>query len=144
MQIVKLAPAHAKEVTRLHIAGQPGTFLTSLGPDVLIAVYCALPELPAGFGYVALEDPAGADNRKFGQDTNVLGFVSATTSVGRLFVEMGKTQSSRLLPPMLRQFARHPSLIWRSMQTVLILGLCATTTRLNKEQRFDQPAASQL
>ena len=62
MQIVELAPAHAKEATQLHIAGQPGTFLTSLGPDVLMVVYGALPRMAAGFGYVAVEGPADAGN----------------------------------------------------------------------------------
>lgn len=119
MQIVELAPVHAKEASRLHIAGQPGTFLTSLGPDVLLAVYRALPELPAGFGYVALADPVSASDCSSGQSATVLGFVSATTSIGRLFVETGRTQFGKLLPPMLRQLARRPSLIWRSMQTVL-------------------------
>ena len=119
MQIVELTPAHAKEATRLHMAGQPGTFLTSLGPDVLMVVYSALPKMADGFGYVAVEEPTGAGNENVYDNAPVLGFVSATTGTGRLFVEMGRTQISRLFPVMLRQFFRRPSLIWRSMQTVL-------------------------
>src|SRR4051794_17725984 len=51
MTLVKLSSRHAEDAARLHIAGQPGTFLTSLGPDVLTILYRALPESATGFGY---------------------------------------------------------------------------------------------
>jgi ribosomal protein S18 acetylase RimI-like enzyme len=107
VSIVPLAPEHAEAAARLHMAGQPGTFLTSLGPGVLAALYRALPASAAGFGFAALETSA--------VDAPVIGFVSATTNVGRLFVAVGV----RLLPPLLAQLARHPTLIGRSLQTAL-------------------------
>ena len=71
-------------------------------------IYRGLPELPSGFGCVALDD-AG----------RVAGFVSATTSVGRLFVEIGTRRVGQLLPPLVMQCARHPRLIAASAQTVI-------------------------
>ena len=107
MQIIPLAPIHAADAARLHIAGQPGTFLSSLGPGVLSALYHALPRTRAGFGFAAVAD-----------DGALLGFISATIGVGRLFAEIGTTGLGTLLPPLLGQLARHPALIWRSIQTV--------------------------
>ncbi|MCB0145411.1 MAG: hypothetical protein KDE50_36345, partial [Caldilineaceae bacterium] len=74
MQIIPLQPTHARAAARLHIAGQPGTFLTSLGPQVLTVFYESLPRAAVGLGFAAVDN------------TQMLGFVSATTSVGRLFV----------------------------------------------------------
>jgi GNAT superfamily N-acetyltransferase len=111
MHIVSLAPIHAADAARLHMAGQPGTFLTALGPDVLTALYRALPQTRAGFGFAATDavgNEAGA----------LLGFVSATTGVGKLFGEIGTRQMGTLLPPLVGQLVRHPALIWRSVQTV--------------------------
>jgi ribosomal protein S18 acetylase RimI-like enzyme len=106
MQIVPLTPDHAATAARLHAAGQPGTFLTSLGPGVLTALYRGLPTSAAGFGFAAAA--AGAP-----QTDAPVGFVAATTSVGSLFVQMGP----RLLPPLLAQLARKPRLIARCVQT---------------------------
>ncbi len=111
MQIVPLEPLHAVDAARLHIAGQPGTFLTALGPGVLRALYRSLPETRAGFGFAAVDD--GAENRGA-----LLGFISATTGVGKLFVEIGTSGLGTLLPPLIGQLARHPTLLWRSVQTV--------------------------
>lgn len=109
VQIAPLTPHHAEQAARLHIAGQPGTFLTSLGPEVLAVFYTALPLSPVGFGYVIPTATGG----------EIAGFVSATTSTGRLFAELGLRHLSRFLPPLLRRFARQPQLAWRSAQTVL-------------------------
>jgi GNAT superfamily N-acetyltransferase len=38
--------------------------------------------------------------------------------VGSLFAEIGTAQLGALLPPLVGQLARHPMLIWRSVQTV--------------------------
>ena len=109
MPIVPLVPDHAATAAALHIDGQPGTFLTSLGPGVLTVVYRTLPATRVGFGFAAVE-----------QDVAPLtGFISATTGVGRLFVEIGTTRLGLLLPPLLAQYRRHPRLLIRSVQTVL-------------------------
>ena len=125
MKIVQLSRAFAAEVAQLHMAGQPGTFLTSLGADVLTVLYRVLPQSPVGFGYVALSNESGAESN--GPKSKIqnpkskiaLGFVSATTSVGRLFAEMGTRRIAQILPPLLARFARQPALILRSVQTLL-------------------------
>lgn len=108
MQIVPLAAHHAATAARLHQAGQPGTFLTSLGPGVLTALYRALPASTAGFGFAAVDENAGPQGAP-------LGFVAAATSVGSLFVQVGP----HLLLPLARQLARRPALIPRCAQTAL-------------------------
>lgn len=115
--LVRLAPEHASDAARLHILGQPGAFLTSLGADVLTVLYRTLPQAPVGFGFAAI-DPA--------HPQRLLGFVSATTSVGALFVEMGTRRLPAFLPSLLRRFAADPSLAVRALQTVLYPFLHST------------------
>jgi GNAT superfamily N-acetyltransferase len=105
IEIVPLAPDHAAGAARLHIAGQPGTFLSSLGPDVLTVLYTALPQSPVGFGFAATDGDA------------LCGFVSATASVGRLFLELGTRRAAAFLPSLAARLARDPRLILRSVQT---------------------------
>ena len=110
MQIIALAPPHAAAAARLHIAGQPDTFLTSLGPALLTTIYSALPQSTAGFGFAALSD---------GPAPQVVGFVSATTSTGRLFLELGTRHLPAFVPALLRRFAQQPRLLLHCVQTVL-------------------------
>ncbi len=105
--ITQLTPAHAGDAARLHILGQPGTFLTALGSGVLTVLYRTLSVSPVSFGYAVT-----------GADGQVLGFAAVTTSTGRLFVEMGTRRLGQLLPPLLACFARRPFLILRSAQTL--------------------------
>lgn len=105
--LVPLAPQHADEAARLHILGQPGTFLTALGPEVLAVVYRALPESTVGFGYAWT-----------GPDGRLLGFAAVTTSTGRLFLEVGLRYFFQLLPLLVRRYLHRPSLLWHSLQTV--------------------------
>jgi ribosomal protein S18 acetylase RimI-like enzyme len=110
IRLVHLAPTHAQDAARLHIAGQPGTFLTRLGPDVMTAFYRALPRSPHGFGLAAL---ATSDNS--GQ---LVGFVSATTSTASLFVEMGTRRAAELAPALVRRAIVDPGVVVQGMQTV--------------------------
>ncbi|MEZ4658512.1 MAG: GNAT family N-acetyltransferase [Caldilineaceae bacterium] len=55
----------------------------------------------------------------------VLGFVSAATNVGGLFVELGTRRIGRFLPPLLARFARQPSLMLRSLETLFYPMLAA-------------------
>lgn len=87
--------------------GQPGTFLTALGPDVLTVVYRGLPRSPGGFGLAAVED---------GQ---LQGYVSATTGIGGMFVSMATERLGELVPPLLRRYLERPDLAVRSVQTAL-------------------------
>ena len=107
MLITPLAPEYASQAARLHIEGQPGTFLTALGQDVLTVVYRALPQSAGGFGFAAVSRG------------ELLGYVSATTGVGGLFVEMAARRLPELLPPLLRRYAQNPTLALRSAQTAL-------------------------
>jgi ribosomal protein S18 acetylase RimI-like enzyme len=112
LRIAPLAPIHAREAARLHIQGQPGTFLTSLGEDVLAVIYRALPQSAGGFGFAA-EITDGLAGASLG------GYVSATLGIGGLFVEMGSKRLGELLPPLLRRYGQEPRLVWRSVQTAL-------------------------
>lgn len=109
LTLLPLAPEHAADAARLHILGQPGTFLSSLGADVLTVFYQTLPQSPVAFGFAAV-DPA--------RPHALVGFVSATTSVAALFVELGTRRLPAFLPPLLRRFAQTPALGLRAVQTL--------------------------
>lgn len=106
--ITNLSVHHASAAAQLHIAGQPRTFLTNLGPDVLTVLYRALPLSTLGFGFAAINCCH-----------EIQGFVSATTSVGHLFIELGTRHIRQFLPPLFNRFVRQPTLLFRSIQTVL-------------------------
>lgn len=114
LRITPLAAEHAAGAARLHIEGQPGTFLTALGPDVLAVVYRSLPQSSRGFGFAA---ERGAGVRA--SAPHMLGYVSATTGIGRLFVEMATRRLPQLAGPLLRRYAQSPGLLLRSVQTAL-------------------------
>ncbi len=106
IRIEPLTPQHAADAARLHIEGQPGTFLTRLGPDVLTVVYQALPNTDGGFGFVAVVEE------------RIVGFVSATTSVGKLFAQTSLGKAGVLLPALTKQMLKQPSLLPLSVKTV--------------------------
>ncbi|MBV7336810.1 GNAT family N-acetyltransferase [Chloroflexi bacterium TSY] len=105
--ITNLSVHHASTAAQLHIAGQPGTFLTRLGPDVLTVLYQVLPQSTLGFGFAAT-----------GRCHEIQGFVSATTSVGHLFTQLGTRYLGQFLPPLFNRFVRQPTLLFQSIQTV--------------------------
>lgn len=123
MKFTTLAPTHAAAAARLHIAGQPGTFLTKLGPEVLTVFYRALPQSPVGFGFVgeaAAAAPAELVEAKGPTAASpVIGFVAATTSTGQLFLELGTRHLPHFLPPLLRRFAQQPALLGQAAQTLV-------------------------
>lgn len=121
MQIITLAPSHATEAARLHIAGQPKTFLTNLGPDVLTTFYRALPRSSTGFGFAALApvEPQQPLPAHKANAIPIAGFVSATSSTGQLFLQLGTRHLLAFLPPLLRRFAQRPDLLLNCIQTVL-------------------------
>jgi len=140
MEIVNLAPSHASDVARLHIAGQPGTFLTNLGPDILTLIYRTLPQSTSGFGFVMVAKPSGkphpktrgqphepqtqrSDDRQSSIDKTVdesicLGFVAATTDTGRLFVDLGTRYFIDFFPKLLKRYLQQPHLLVQSIQTL--------------------------
>lgn len=113
VRVVPLAPIHASDAARLHLAGQTNTFLAELGPEILTIVYEKLPRTDVGFGFAAVSPPSGEASPL------VIGFVSAATSVGRLFLETATTRAVKLIPPMTARFIRRPALIGRTLQTAL-------------------------
>ena len=124
MQIINLEPAHAMEAARLHIAGQPNTFLTNLGPAVLTTFYRALPQSATGFGFAALVPPVAPPvaphaTRHTPHATPIVGFISATTSTGQLFLQLGTRYLPAFLPPLLRRFAQRPGLLLNCIQTIV-------------------------
>lgn len=121
MQIIKLDPTHAAAAAQLHIAGQPNTFLTNLGPAVLTTFYRALPQSPTGFGFAALA-------RNTQHAPPILGFISATTSTSQLFLQLGTRHLPAFLPPLVRRFAQRPGLLLNCMQTLVYPLRHSTTT----------------
>ena len=119
VRIARLAPEHAAAAASLHIEGQPGTFLTSLGADVLTVIYATLSQSRTGFGFAALPAVGGETAIDLAQPDVLLGFVSATTGVGGLFVELGVHHAGKLLPSLLARYASAPSLMVRSVQTLV-------------------------
>ncbi|MEZ4677891.1 MAG: GNAT family N-acetyltransferase [Caldilineaceae bacterium] len=131
MQIVELSHSHAAAAAHLHIAGQPGTFLTSLGADVLTVFYGTLSQSTTGFGFAALASAATAGTTTeivISHDTStkvhsdetpgVMGFIAATTSTGHLFFELGTRHLAQFLPVLLRQVIKKPGLLWQLIQTL--------------------------
>jgi ribosomal protein S18 acetylase RimI-like enzyme len=124
MTMLDLAPAHATAAAHLHISGQPGTFLTNLGPAVLTVFYRALPTATSGWGFVWLDEqtPSLQDGAAVSPATTGLspiGFVAATTSTARLFAVLGTRYLLQFLPPLLVRYRRQPRLIVQSVQTLL-------------------------
>jgi ribosomal protein S18 acetylase RimI-like enzyme len=113
LYLERLVPHHAPDVARLHFDAQRGTFLSALGPDILQIVYEKLPATEFGFGF-AITAPASGDGLRV-----PVGFVSATTSVGGLFVRTGLTSAGRLAPRLLVRYLRSPVLIGHTFQTAL-------------------------
>jgi len=122
MKITTLASIHARDAARLHIAGQPGTFLTSLGPEVLTVFYRALPQSPTGIGFALQGEPSESRQQPTGKQqvpsAPIAGFVAATTCTGCLFLELGTRHLWQFLPPLLARLARQPQLLGRSIQTL--------------------------
>ncbi len=108
--VQELKVEHAPLAAEIHIEGQPGTFLTSLGKEFLTVLYAQMCASPWGFGYVALS--AG----------QVVGVVAATVSTSALFKEMIWRRWYRLAWPLTKQLARHPSLLTKTLQTVSYPG----------------------
>ena len=108
--ISPLLSDQADQAAQLHIDGQPGTFLTTLGSDVLTVLYQTLPNSNHGFGFAAVDE---ADHGK-----ELVGFVSATTSVGGLFLELGTHDFVRFFLPLVNRYRQKPTLIFHTIRAL--------------------------
>jgi len=104
--IVPYKLEHAAVAAELHAAGQPGTFLTSLGPAFLRALYEQMAESALCFGYVAAE---GAE---------VVGVVTGAVDSGAVFKELVLKRGHRLVLPVLGSVLRRPAQVARIVQTL--------------------------
>lgn len=98
---------HTGAAAEIHAEGQPGTFLTRLGPAFLRALYGQMAVSPACFGFVAL---AG--------DDQVLGLVVGTFDSGRLFKELIRARGLALAPAVCLAVLRDPSLVRYLLETI--------------------------
>lgn len=118
LHLTTLNPRHAAAAARLHIDGQPGTFLSSLGEEVLTVLYQEISQSDAGFGYAVIDN-----------DGRLLAFASATPSVGRLFLDIGLRRSGSMVLPLMRRFLSEPRLLLLSGQTLLYPLRQSSSTR---------------
>jgi len=73
LKITELLPEHASQTAELHISSISTGFISSLGVDFVTALYEAIAQSKASFGFVAEEEGS------------VLGFVAFTTNLNSLY-----------------------------------------------------------
>lgn len=73
MDYIRLLPAHAQEVARLHILGISTGFISSLGDKFVTSLYEAIAESDNSFGIVAVEN------------NSIAGFVTCTDNIKDLY-----------------------------------------------------------
>ncbi|MEM7130619.1 MAG: GNAT family N-acetyltransferase [Chloroflexota bacterium] len=150
MKIISLKAEHASDAARLHISGQPGTFLTSLGIDALTVIYRVLPNSAGGFGFAACAATSHSGQLSASQQTpsQLKGFVSATTSIGQLMMEMATQHIFRIGPLLLRRFIQQPRLFIRTVQTLLYPMLSHSSAKdspsLPSKSNISEPAVELL
>ena len=104
---------YAQQAAEIHIEGQPRTFLTRLGPEVLACLYEAMAESPLVIGKVIVDGDRVAVIAIASQDTN------------RMFSDIKWHHWHRLAWPMIKQFLRSPSIlidIWQNIRYPVKLG----------------------
>jgi GNAT superfamily N-acetyltransferase len=97
---------HTPQAAAIHIEGQPNTFLSSLGPDVVAKLFDHTARSPHGFGFVAVE----------GEE--VIGFVVGTESNARLFPDVLARAFFPLASALLYHVLRHPSIVPKLVETL--------------------------
>lgn len=105
MEIRRLRREDARAAALLHMEGQPGTFLTSLGEVFLTAFYAGFGDSKWGYGFMAWDG-----------DTPV-GVNVGTINTKRLFEEFILRRGLLLAWTALRQVVRRPVLLKGILQT---------------------------
>lgn len=105
-QIIPFAVQYARAAAEIHAEGQPGTFLTSLGPFFLRTLYAELAVSPRCYGFVALEGD------------KVIGVVVGATDSSAIFKELIVRRGFVLALPVLGAMLRRPTLLGRVIETL--------------------------
>lgn len=105
-----LRPEDATAAATIHAEGQPDTFLTSLGPAFLRALYAQMAGSTHCFGYVAEERG------------EVIGVVVGTVDAGAVFKELILRRGFRLLVPVGAAILRRPALLPDVLRTAFYPG----------------------
>jgi len=105
-EIVPLAAAHATAIAAIHAEGQPNTFLTSLGPAFLRALYAEMASSEHCYGYVAMD---GGE---------VVGVVTGTVDSGAVFKDLVWRHGFKLALPVLGALLRRPALVGNVFETL--------------------------
>ena len=105
MEIRQIRPEDARAAASLHIEGQPGTFLTSLGEEFLTAFYAGLCDSRWGYSFVAVEGD------------NPLGVIVGASDTRALFKEFITKRGVHLAIPVLRRLLSRPSLLGGVLQS---------------------------
>ncbi|MGQ9585012.1 MAG: GNAT family N-acetyltransferase [Anaerolineae bacterium] len=106
MKVEPLTPSHAAEAARLHLEGQPRTFLSDLGLGFLTVLYWEIARSPMGFGFVAQEEG------------KAVGVVAATESTSALFRHLLLRRPLGLAWAVGRRLVQKPGLALKTLQTL--------------------------
>jgi len=105
-QVIPFTAQHARAAAEIHAEGQPGTFLTSLWPTFLRALYAEMAASPRCYGFVALESD------------EVIGVVVGATDASAIFKELIVRRGVKLALPVLGAMLRHLALLSRVVETL--------------------------
>lgn len=113
----------APQVAAIHAQGQENTFLTSLGPEFLLAMYNEMALSPECVGYVALfDDASGRAHGSQDSEREVVGLVVGTPFPDSFLSSVLRRGWLRLAPSVLSAILRRPSLVGRIIETLLYPG----------------------
>lgn len=106
IEIRRIRPEEASIAAALHVEGQPGTVLTTLGKEFLTALYAELDRSEHGLAFVAVSEG------------RVVGIIAGSTDTRALFRDLVWKRGLRLALPVARRLLRKPALLWRVLQTL--------------------------
>jgi len=106
-EVRPLTPEHAVAAAAIHAEGQERTFLTSLGPAFLRALYAQMASSAHCFGFVALD---GGE---------VIGVVTGTVDSGAVFKELVLRRGLKLVLPVAGAMLRNLSLVPKVLKTLV-------------------------
>jgi len=106
VDIRQIERGDARAAALLHIEGQPGTFLTSLGVEFLTAFYAQLADSAHGYAFVATDGE------------RVLGIIAGTRDTHALYRELLLKRGVHLAWPVARRLLKAPSLLGRVIKSL--------------------------